>query len=110
MGATRLAREKRGLPAVPLMQSDSPLGFASPSSPPAHPAAPGGEQWRSVSSLEVSLLTPLDFVSSLSSSSSQQRSTTLHPGGREGRISRRSLADSLGRDKISPCRMQKSSG
>ena len=33
---------------------------------------PGGEQWRSVSSLEVSLLTPLDFVSSLSSSSSQQ--------------------------------------
>ena len=27
------------------MQSDSPLGFASPSSPPAHPAAPGGA-WR----------------------------------------------------------------
>ena len=33
---------------------------------------PGGVQWRSVSSLEVSLLTPLDFVSSLSFSSSQQ--------------------------------------
>ena len=32
---------QRGLPAVRLMLSDSPLVFASPSYPPAHSAAPG---------------------------------------------------------------------
>ena len=37
---------------------------------------PDGAQWRSVSSLEASLLTPLDFVSSLSCSSSHQSKFT----------------------------------